>query len=402
MAHDPQFDNRAIWPAWVVKTDFYKERWSKARVLVYARAGETIRGVDLMDPANWLENGKPATEPPDENTDIVFPSAENRYHVGGKKGCAARHMTVEAGVSAFLKHIHVYGNMWIKDGASWHAIQPRGPRNTFMRNDNPKVNMAANKIALNKPPGNSIEWIGVWNLGDELDLFSGDFIVSPGSTFMPGDRSTQHIYPDARLILTSGSAFYKRGNQYRLNDMEIVGQMLAGTPDRPLTKDCTLALSFKAKGRGKDRFQNTRPEDKGLILYKEGKITVHSADPKKARLVFKRNRMETDAFLRKGGEPPDVAAMPHGVDFVLLGRTDFNGVEFQDVLRGGIEMPDPTAREQWKNVTFGQNNFAPEDELFTRYTGSLDVEMKDTGIAKNLAKAAKENEKESKSGDSPR
>jgi hypothetical protein len=396
-AHDPQFDNRELWPQWATKTDFIKEQWPKARVLVWAHAGKNLRSrdLDLSDAANWLEDGKPATQGPDENTDIVFPASEKRYGVSDGIGCSARHMTVENGCRGWLKSIKVSGNVWIKAGGSWHGIQPKGPKNTFMRNDGPD-NMADNKIALNKPPGNSIEWMGIWSMGDELDLFSGSFIVAPDSTFMPGDRSTQHIYPNARLVLTSGASFHKRANQYSMTDMDIVGKLMAGTPERPLTRDCTLALSFKAKDAIKhSAFKTT---DRGLIVYKDGRVEVHSADPAKAKLVFRWVNLPVIS----GGDlvPKDVREMPHGIDMLIIGQVQFDGVEFRDVLKGGILMPDPQVRKQWKNVTFGKN-YAQPDELFAAYTGSTDITMKDDGIAGELIKSKKMDEKKPPASSKP-
>jgi hypothetical protein len=380
-AHDPRYGDRAVWPAWVEKTDFARETWPKARLLVYAHAGADRRGVDLTDPSNWIEDGKPAAQPPDQNTDIVFPSAAKRYGVNGEKGCTARHMTVEAGVSAFMDAVLAHGNVWIEDGGSFQAVQPRGARNTFMRNDTPKPNQAANKIAFNKPSDRSTEWIGIWRLGDELDLFSGRFVVAPDSTFLAGDRSTQHIYPNGTLVLHSGSTFQKRGNQYWGHEMEVVGQVLAGTPERPLTKDCTLALSFKAKGR----FRLSKPDDRGLVLYREGRLAVHSADPAAARLVFRRNPLPAQSHTFPGGkESPEVAAMPHGIDLLLLGNVELDGVEFNDILTGGILMPDPAQRKAWRNVFFSEGNFAEGDALFAKYTGPMDRKMEDTGIAADL------------------
>ncbi len=76
--------------------------------------------------------------------------------------------------------------------------------------------------------------------------------------------------------------------------------------------------------------------------------------------------------------------MPRGIDFLLLGRCDFDGVEFHDVLKGGIEMPDPGAWRTWKNVVFGPGNFGKPDELFRKYDGPLDLKMKETGIAAEM------------------
>jgi hypothetical protein len=389
-AHDPQYDDRSVWPEWVTQTDFAKQSWPKARVLVWARPGETNRNVDFDDPANWLEDGKPATRGPDKDTDVVIPASETRYKLTAKQGGAVRHLTVERGASAGIWTIQVHGNMWIKEGGSFAHVRPAGPGNTFMRNDDPEPNLAANKIAFNKPPGDSTEWIGNWKIGDELDIFSGRFIVAPGSTFQPGDRSTQHIYEKGTLILLSGSTFEKRAMQYGFNEIDVEGTILAGTPERPLTKDATIGISFKAQGIG--GVHNSKKGDRGLTLYQPGKIAVHSADPSTARLVFRRNTNPAKSWDFPGGvEPAEVVAMDHGYDMTLLGQVDFNGVEFRDVLKGGLALPDPDARTQWKNVTFGENFGAP-DELFVRYDGPLDIRMRETGIARGLTRGKGEAE----------
>ncbi len=395
-AHEPHFDDRGIWPEWVKQTEFVQVKWPEARVLVWKHVGTTTRGADVSDPANWLENGEPAKTGPDENTDIIITSGPDgaKTFLAGKASLHCRHFTVGSNVGAFLKTVSPHGNVWIKKGGSFHQMHPNGDSHVFWRSDNEPANNVANKITLNRSPETTIEWVGNWKIGDELDLFSGTFIIAPGSTFMPGDRSTQHIYPDAKLVLTSGSAFYKRDNQYWGHDMEIEGQLWAGTPKRPLTEDATLGLSFKAKGNAKGHAKQgdfvshlTNEGDRGLILYRPGRIVVHSDEPSKARLVFTwrgfgENRPS------KAEEPAVVAAMPHGIDMVLIGQVDFKGVEFRHVLEGGIVMPDPAARSAWKNVTFGEGNFAKDDALFSRYEGSIDAEMNDDGVAKGLAVAA--------------
>jgi hypothetical protein len=393
-AHDPQYDNREVWPAWVEKTNFIREKWDRARVLVWKETQKRYqRHKDAGDPSLWqTKDGGPAQARPDEHTDLVIPPGN--YTIAGGGGISCRHLTVGAGVRVSTG-IRLYGNCWLKKGASFRTGHLAGDRHNFMRNDDGRMNRVANKIAFNKSPEQSTEWLGGWQTGDELDLFSGTFIVGPGGTFQPGDRSTQHVYPKAKLVLLSGATFHKRGNQYGFNEIEIEGTVLAGTPDRPLTKDAVLGLSWKPRGVGNPH--NSSRGDRGLILYKQGVIAVHSADPEEARLVFRWHRLPTQSFAFKGGEPPEVKALPHGIDFLLLGKTQFDGVEFQDTLAGGILMPDPSARQSWKHVTFGKGNFAEPEKLFAQYTGKLDIDMRDSGVAAGLAKQAdaeKEQEQE--------
>jgi hypothetical protein len=48
----------------------------------------------------------------------------------------------------------------------------------------------------------------------------------------------------------------------------------------------------------------------------------------------------------------------------LAGETYFNGVFFDDVAAGGIQLRGEEIRKSWKNVFFGENNAGRPDELF--------------------------------------
>lgn len=378
-AHDPRYEDRTLWPAWVEKTDFIKENWPEARVLVYAHPGETVRGVDLSDAANWRRpEGTRAKRAPDERTDVVFPATEKPYYVSTRKrghALRVRHVTVQPGARVCLFQAEINGNLWVKDGGAYsrkHGRLSPMEKSTFCRSDNEELQFIPNMQVHRKRKGASTEWIGKWKQGDDVNIFSGRFIVAPGSTFLPTDRRPQRIGPDAQLVLLSGATFHLRGNCYHDVDLMVGGKILAGTAQRPLTEDCTLGLSFKAQGVGDIR--GSRPGDVGMVLFAEGGIAVHSASPRKARLVIKwhRREVETRRAGLKNGVPPEVAKMPHGISMVLAGNARLDGVEFQDVLPGGILLAEPQARKAWKNVAF-KNCFADGDALFGRYTGQTNL-----------------------------
>jgi len=52
---------------------------------------------------------------------------------------------------------------------------------------------------------------------------------------------------------------------------------------------------------------------------------------------------------------------------LLTGSSQLNGVEFNDILKGGIMMPSPSLRHRWRNVSYGLGNFGDPDELFARW-----------------------------------
>ncbi len=374
-AHDPHYAERSVWPEWVERSAFAKEQWPKARVLVWAHAGKLVRRVELSEAGNWLEAGRPAGSGPDRTTDVVFPAGAK---VSGNGAFEARHVTVAGEASVSATDANVYGNLWVKQGGKFSrgkGFFGSWDKSTFCRSDNDGAHFIPNMLVHNKRKDVSTEWIGKWQTGDEVTVFSGRFIVAPDSTFMPTDRREFRVFSDGELVLLSGATFCTRGNCYAGNDIELNGALLAGTPERPLRRDCTLGLSFKSKPKQQNR--KGKPDDRGLVLSDKGRIAVCSADPKTARLVFKWHRRPNQTKPFKDGEPPEVVALPHGIDMVLMGRVDFDGVEFNDVLKGGILLPDPAARKGWKNVTFGKGNFGSEAELFARYTGR--VELKDGG-----------------------
>jgi len=384
-AHDPQFGNAAVWGDGVRETDFVKQDWPKARLLVWAHVGENVRGLDFNDPAQWrTADGRPATAGPDKNTDLMFP--DGKYNAIGAKNVPidCRHLTVGKGVRVALRSIHAHGNVWLRGGVSGVSqVKPRGPANVFWRNDHSEPISIANKIVLNKPVGRSIEFIGQWKTGDELNLFSGTMIVGRGSTFMPGDRSIQRIYPDATLVLLSGSTFHKRGNQYHMDDIMVRGALLAGTPDRTLTEDARLGLSFKSRGMGYESPSRGSANDRGLVVFPEGKLVVHSADPDKAKLVFFWHRQPVHSF-KPNRDLDRIESLPHGVDMLLLGDIDLNGVAFNDMLNGGVILRDRAMRDRIRNVRMGEGNFGSLDELFTVYEGGHDLDLGSTNNIRPL------------------
>lgn len=372
-AGEPHYEDRSLWPEHVKETAYYKETWAKARVLVWAHPGKSDRGTDPTDPRNWLENGKPATKPFDENTDLVFPSSDSRYMARVKKQTlSCRHLTVGHNARVVLQKLTAYGNVWIKEGGDIGWLEElSGDKHTFARNDNsrPGSFRIANKLTLTKSPDASAEIVGNFQTGDDLNLISGVFIVGPDAVFQPGDRSIQGIYPKATLVLLSGAELHKRGNQHYNCEIVVAGKLLAGMPDRPLIKDCFLGISFKNKKvrpgvRG-------GPHDYGLVVLKEGTLRIHSADPKKARLVLGWHKQERDSGV--GGNP---SGAPRKIDVVFMGDVQINGIEFSDLHKGGILLPDLAARREWKNVFYGEGNLGRPDELYRRYDGPTEFNMR--------------------------
>jgi len=375
-AATPQWPDR--WPQdpnreYAAKRPYETETWSPpARRLMWAHPGKSWpedKEMNPKDPKNWLDmaTGQPAAALPDENTDVLFPACDKPYGVhaawsGGRLNLAFRHLVIQKNASFSLENYEVWGNLWIQEGGSMgshHASTHKGSKHTFVFNENKDRSNIAQYIIVNKYKGASVWFIGNISATDELSINEGTAVIGPHSKMTAGPNSIQNIGPEATLALLSGASFGKGTNNAQSHvDILVKGHISAGTPECPLTKDAFLGLSFKDAAGA--------PGAKGLIVEPKGVIRVYSKDPATARLVigWHQNKQRDPR-----NEPGKYDKMPRTINVALLGSVPLNGVLFNDVRKGGIELPDPAARQQWKNVSFGKGCAAAADELFGRYEG---------------------------------
>jgi len=393
------------------------ENWEKPKqLLVWANPGRSGR---LRDAGGWLANGQPleslgrtviwsgptwnrskrAAEF-DEHTDILIPAAEESYSVRGgahwhqSKGFLARHVTVESGGSLQANVKGLFGNLWVAPDSGFNGggcAYFRGKRHTFLRNGDPRplgepirwadlqAKPLARKWVLRKDdPKASMEIIGGAGSGDETHVQMGRLIVGEGSTVLIGPRCCQTVGPQAVLQLQSGAVFAKNSNQPHKQDMLVRGRLQAGSPQRPLTEDCFVGLSFKDHERvfASEMWQK-RGEYRGLEIWPGAQVRVHSADPARARLVFRYHGK--DGFGDTGASPKEgepgyktYLAIPRQIDVTIWAGADVapDGVVFDDMRKGGLRLQDPGMRDQWKHVTYGQRNAGPPEVLLARYTPS--------------------------------
>jgi len=360
-AHNPCYDQKGLWPEDVKKTAYYKEKWEPARLLVWAKRGSFKGQVDSAE--NWLEylpdgtGGKPATKGPDAKTDIVFPDGD--YKVEGPGGWgdwgtfAVRHFTQGKGVVLHVRDPAVFGNHWQFDGPDgWHTMEPTwvGNKHAFARSDNKKS--VGYKIPyIRKIEGASVEFLGFWNNQDGWYVETGVMILGPDVLFRSGPRHVMNVEEAGTLIMMSGATFILTQPRNMWTDLTIKGKFLAGTPERPLIKDAYLYLNDKSVGAP----HGHQPTDRGIILHPQGSIAVNSSDPQKVRLVIALAKYPDEKAQEKPGR----------ITMSLFGKVDLNGVLFNDVQTGGIEITNPSVRAGWKNVVFGKDNAGEPDTLFT-------------------------------------
>ncbi len=404
-------------PATGPKPAYTSQKWeAPRRLLVWAGPGTSGR---LRDTGGWIENGRPMKAAAqtviwggptwnrskqlaefDEHTDILLPAAERSYQVKGgahwhqSKGFLARHLTVESGASFGANVKGLFGNLWVWPGSDFNGggcAYFRGPRHTFLRNGDPRpldgpirwadleAKSLARKWVLRKDdPDASMEIIGGAGSGDETHVQQGRLVVSEGSTVLIGPRCCQTVGPAAVLQLQSGAVFAKNHNQPHKQDMLVRGRLQAGSPQRPITEDCYVGLSFKDHGRlFASEMWRKRGEYRGLEIWPGAQVRVHSADSTEARLVFQYHGK--DGFGDTGAPPkegePGYGAyleVPRQIDITIWAGADvrLDGVVFDDVREGGIRLQDPAMRDSWRHVFYGEGNAGGPEALFAHFTPS--------------------------------
>ena len=405
---DKDLLGRVTWPdeppAEGHKPPYTTETWTPPkRLLVWARPGKSGR---FEAPGNWLANGNAMKEWPrpvgehygliffeKDGVDILFPACGKGYTVRPRGTSArVRHVTVEAGADAEVKLNNGTGNLWVSpdgdfDGGGGAMLG--GGKHTFFVHGRPTAADAPTTperfralmdsassfgrkwVVRKERPDASISLIGSFGSGDETHWMRGVTVLEENSVIAVGPRCTQTVGRDATLIMKSGSVLGKRsGNQCYKNDMRIEGELLAGTPDDPLTRDCYLGISIKdPKGRLNAERARRHPS-RGLTVVPGGRISVHAHDAARARL-----HVTWHGILgKRGGDD----GTPEGY-FDKLPESDrtinvniFNEQVLEDVVfdwvgEGDIRLLHPEVRDRWKRVGFGGHTRADGDAVFAAF-----------------------------------
>jgi hypothetical protein len=413
-AHAPRFDDKALWPQLTGKEKYLQQQWPQARVLVWGHPGQSARfhpkriGLDPTDPKNWIEyasaddavagrNGKPCENLLlDGNTDMVFPASDTPYSVGFRDTNVretCRHLTVERNAGFIGDGRTIHGNVWVKkDGqvAVQGGTTMVGTAHTFFRNDNYGADCSQYFIFGKDQPDQSVEFLGFASSGDEWKLNRGTVIIGPDSVMQPGRAAEPFITKDGTLVLLDGAYWGKWCNEFAASvDLRVTGGLVqAGLPDRPLTRDCWLAFSFR---NWADLDLSKWPSKRlgkqivGGIFEQGATIRTVAAPGSKATLIMTRFDLETARWRGNGyfhsigtwhttdpkyrglfGDPEFMkvfTSKPFKTVIFIAKGTTIDGLRFDEFPPGGIMMQEPSERAGWKNVTYGPNNMGSPDEL---------------------------------------
>ena len=389
------------------KPPYTTETWTPPkRLLVWARPGKSGR---FGSPDNWLVNGSAAkaldaTEvwsgpswhrnrgvtTLNKGTDVLIPRATSDYQVRGRGEYLARHITVEPRATLNGKLKGAYGNLWVApagriDGGGNAYL--RGVKDTFFIHGerhagglpatpeafaelmDASQHFARKWVVRKDDPAASVSLIGTFRSGDETHWLRGTTILEDDSVISVGPRCVQTVGLDARLIMRSGSILGKNGNQLYKNDMRIKGELLAGTPEEPITRDVYLGISIKDSKQSAANEHAKRFIDdayvRGLTVAPGGRVRVHTADPAQARLHVTWHGSEPAGDDGSSGVRYDqIPAAERTINVNLLGDQVLNDVVFDHVGKGDIRLLNPRSRRQWQRVRFGQHTTADSEALF--------------------------------------
>lgn len=385
-------DPSSVWEGEGPKPAYVTQEWPAGRILVWANPGTSG---ELSDPANWLEDGKPTNQAPDQETDIILPAASSRYTVSAPKK-KVRHVDIFDNAELQGKHrgdAEVWGNCWIHQGGLALYVSISGDRHAFLKNEKvefptqqngmkyrgPKskggkenATQLSHKMQICKYGTASVEFIGKFGASDEIMLQHGRLIVN-GEMRWSGytGKGALEIYDGAILELQSGARILpfmpKNGKAIYNIDLYRNSILQAGSPERPLTDDATICLGF---------WENDQPGRTGLYAAQGSMIRVYSSDPKKHRLVFSSTAAIpdlTNAACNPMTPMAEKATGNIGTVLQLGGDVVLDGVHFDYLSEGGLALADNVDPKKWTHITYGPHNAGKESALFSKMKVATDV-----------------------------
>jgi len=423
-AANPQYKNKKAWPMLVGDEYFQKQEWGKDRTYIWnvqknieaKKQSRRRYSPDATDPGNWIDaaTGKPATELPDMNTDLILPDSETPYKCAlgeaNKKGAYCRHVTIgkNAKFSSWGSRGHcirVFGNLWIRPGGSMATGQGNivftGDKHTFLRQDWPedgvlkkihderlvspyKVNgeiikspWMASRIGTymshNKGKDISTEVLGFVSMADEVRIQSGTLVVGRDSRFVTTGPSSVSVQKGVKVVLMDGALCSHGKNQFVNRDWGVKagGAVTGGTPDRPLRRDAYFGVGYRnwmnlpvpeqPNQKKKAKKQPDGPKRYygygGYAALVNGDLIGYPAPGSEARLVVCWQRISSGGAGNWGRGDDAFKAIfpkiPPKISVWIDAGANIANVRFDDLHRGGIVTPSADIFRKWTNVTFG-------------------------------------------------
>ncbi len=384
---------------------FLTEEWPGARTLVWAKPGTTGMA---MSSGNWTEyasaadylakkGARPATQPPDENTDIILPIAPDGepYVVGymvesfRRRGgldhpqWACRHVTIGKGAgldggartsrggASFGDRpsadtaMAIYGNVTVEDGGYLY-----GPR-YFLGNKHTYFFMGNSPEPLDKSwTIRKTNGASVTLLGNRCDLAKGVAIESGRLVLHAKSELRFGAGYESRIALKKlrNLGHFQEGGYVNVHKTAALEMRAGSRIGRMVEPDNTIAdLRIEGLlqiGRANDEDDEPAVIELGMAEGSGGFLTQQGG-------LYIRPTANVENFgkLAITAYRPAIEATAHkGVSVFLETTVDLGDVNFDYLRAGGVAAIDlKTAKASVTGATFGDHCAATGDELFSKF-----------------------------------
>ncbi len=416
---------------------YLKQSWPRARVLVWAEPGTSgyawnrirIPGSSVMvwNLALWTEydsaadylakkEGRPATQMPDKDTDIILPEAPDGkpyvvdYAVMPRKRLdglyapqwTCRHITVGKGAGldggkkdsvSWNTGVEIYGNVTVKDGG--YVYGPHtflGDRHTFVKiGDSPEPLCVS--WTVRKAKDASVTLLDEqYDLAERIAVESGRLVLPPKCQLrfavgyeariaagkLPENESIHFSRPSYVSVLKDGVLEMGAGSRIsrvleleeRVGDFRIDGLLQIGRAGAENTEPATIELTM-AEGDG-----GFLAQPGGLYIRRTGQvknlgklaITV-APSPQPSPPAREGEKSPPSSVEGEEGETEDAAASTNkGVSVFLENTVDLGDVSLDYLRPGGIAARDlEMAKAAVARATFSEHCAAKGDDLFSTF-----------------------------------
>jgi len=381
---------------------FQKEQWPQARTLVWAKPGTSG---SMQSPRSWTEyastadylaekDGRPATNPPDKNTDLILPDSpdgqpyvvgclEKRKDNEDNPRVDCRHITIgkDAGLDGGCEFnrgrpsypraagpdapMEIYGNVTVNDGG--YIFGPHvflGDKHTYFSIGNSPEPLGRS-WTIRKSNDASVTLLSKrYELAEGVAVRSGRLVLPSGAHLCFGVGLQARI----ELEKQNENGMYRKGayfNVHKMGILEMHGGSRIGRTREPEGFVADLRIEGLLQiGRPGEQGDQSAVIELGMAEGDGGFLTQHGG-----LYIRPSARVENFGRLAITSYHRDSPATANkGVSLFLENDVELGDVSIDYLRTGGIvATDDKTAKAATARASFGEHCAAKGETLFSRF-----------------------------------